>query len=105
MPSCQKNSMSVHSYSRCWLHLIWTTLDRERLLDKGASVAVSGYLADYSRENRMYMKINYVNADHVHTFMEEYEAFVKRHALQWHDDDGKPLKGLRQLRPVASSPG
>ena len=24
--------MSVHSYSRCWLHLIWATRNRERML-------------------------------------------------------------------------
>ena len=24
--------MSVHSYSRCWLHLIWATQNRERML-------------------------------------------------------------------------
>jgi len=27
--------MSTHSYSRCWLHLIWETLRREPMLDKG----------------------------------------------------------------------
>jgi len=26
--------MSTHSYSRCWLHLIWETLSREPMLDK-----------------------------------------------------------------------
>src|SRR5207249_10843693 len=26
--------MSVHSYSRCWIHLIWGTLNREKLLNK-----------------------------------------------------------------------
>lgn len=24
--------MSVHSYSRCWVHLVWATLNRERML-------------------------------------------------------------------------
>ena len=28
--------MSTHSYTRCWLHLIWETLRREPMLDKGA---------------------------------------------------------------------
>ncbi len=30
--------MSTHSYSRCWLHLIWETLRREAMLDKRAAV-------------------------------------------------------------------
>jgi len=25
--------MSTHSYSRCWLHLIWETLRREPMLE------------------------------------------------------------------------
>jgi REP element-mobilizing transposase RayT len=26
--------MSIHSYSRCWIHVIWGTLNREKLLNK-----------------------------------------------------------------------
>jgi putative transposase len=54
--------MSVHSYSRCWVHLIWATLNREKLLhNKAARVAET---------NGIYMKINYVNADHVYVFVD-----------------------------------
>src|SRR3954462_10093579 len=62
--------MSAHSYSRCWLHLIWTTLDRAPILRKPAAVALSNYLTSYSGENGIYMKINYVNADHVHALID-----------------------------------
>ena len=61
--------MSAHSYSRCWIHLIWGTLDRERLLNKTVAVRVSLFLTDYAEKEDIYMKVNYVNADHVHTLI------------------------------------
>jgi putative transposase len=62
--------MSAHSYSRCWIHLIWGTLNRERLLNKNAASQVSRFLSDYAETKGVYMKINYVNADHVHVLVE-----------------------------------
>jgi len=62
--------MSVHSYSRCWIHLIWGTLSRERILNKKAAAGLSGYLAEYAGEQAVYMKINFVNADHVHALID-----------------------------------
>jgi REP element-mobilizing transposase RayT len=38
--------MSLHSYSRCWLHLIWTTLDREPMLVKPAAAKASRFLTN-----------------------------------------------------------
>jgi len=62
--------MSVHSYSRCWVHLIWGTLDRKRLLNKTAAKRVSRYLGDYADSKNIYTKINYVNPDHVHMLVD-----------------------------------
>ena len=62
--------MSLHSYSRCWLHLIWGTHDREKTLHKEAASRVSRFLTDYTEEKKIYMKINYVNADHVHALID-----------------------------------
>src|ERR1700730_4149258 len=62
--------MSAHSYSRCWLHLIWGTLNREKLLHKEGAVRLSRYLSEYAETNGIYMKINYVNADHVHALVD-----------------------------------
>src|SRR5688572_24758676 len=64
------SNMSVHSYSRCWLHLIWTTLDREPMLAKPAAAASSNFLTNYALEKGIYMKINYVNPEHVHTLID-----------------------------------
>ena len=62
--------MSLHSYSRVWLHLVWATLERRPLLDKFAAAKLSGYLADYAKQKSIYMKINFVNADHVHALID-----------------------------------
>lgn len=62
--------MSLHSYSRCWIHLIWGTLNREKLLNKKAAARVSQHLTEYAGTKGVYMKTNYVNADHVHVLVD-----------------------------------
>lgn len=62
--------MSTHSYSRCWLHLIWETLRREPMLNKLAAAKASINLSEYSQEKGIYMKINYFNADHTHALID-----------------------------------
>ncbi|MFN2492606.1 MAG: transposase [Pyrinomonadaceae bacterium] len=62
--------MSIHSYSRCWLHLVWTTLDREPMLTKLAAASASRFLTDYAKKNGIYMKINFFNPEHVHTLID-----------------------------------
>ena len=83
--------MSLHSHSRCWVHLIWGTLNREKLLPKDAAVRVSRYLYEYAETKGIYMKINYVNADHVHALVdlpttlsiEEVMQLVKGSSSHW----------------------
>jgi putative transposase len=62
--------MSLHSYSRVWLHLIWATLERRPLLSKSAAAKVSSYFSEYASEKGIYMKINYVNPEHVHVLID-----------------------------------
>jgi putative transposase len=62
--------MSVHSYFRCWVHLIRRTLSRERVLNKKAAAGLSRYLLEYADEHDVYMKINFVNPDHVHALID-----------------------------------
>lgn len=62
--------MSLHSYSRVWLHLVWATLERRRLLTKPAATKLSEYLYQYSSEKGVYMKINFVNPEHVHALVD-----------------------------------
>ena len=87
--------MSLHSYSRCWVHLIWGTLNREKLLDKEAAALVSRYLGEYGETKGIYMKINYVNADHVHGLIdlptnlsiEEVVQLFKGSSSHWINSD------------------
>jgi REP element-mobilizing transposase RayT len=45
-------------------------LDRRPLLMKPEAVRVSGFLHDYAKEKGVYLKINFVNADHVHALID-----------------------------------
>src|SRR3974390_389783 len=62
--------MPLHSYSRVWLHLVWATLERRPLLSQPAAVKVSAYLYRYASEKGIFMKINYVNREHVHALVD-----------------------------------
>ncbi len=75
-------AMSVHSYSRCWIHLIWGTLSRERVLNKKAAAGLSRYLLEYADEQDVYMKINFVNADHVHALIDLPTGFSIEKVVQ-----------------------
>ena len=62
--------MSRHSYTRCSIQMIWTTLDREPMLTKPAAAKASRFLSNYSKEKGIYLKINYFNAEHVHALID-----------------------------------
>src|SRR5213593_1392475 len=46
------------------------TESRKKLLNKTAAARVSRWLSKYAEEQCIYMKINYVNADHVHALVD-----------------------------------
>jgi len=50
--------------------MIWTTLDREPMLNKPAAAKASRFLSNYSKEKGIYLKINYFNAEHVHALID-----------------------------------
>jgi REP element-mobilizing transposase RayT len=50
--------------------VIWGTLSRERILNKKAAAGLSRYLLKYANEQCVYMKINFVNVDHVHALID-----------------------------------
>ncbi len=63
--------MSMHSYTRVWLHLVWGTLKREHLLStEDARKKLSTYLYDYSNKHGIFMNVNYVNSDHIHALID-----------------------------------
>jgi len=62
--------MSLHSYSKVWIHLVWGTLGREPMLSKPAATKASAWLTGYAAEKKIYLKANYFNADHVHALVD-----------------------------------
>ncbi|HPI38666.1 MAG TPA: transposase, partial [Ignavibacteriaceae bacterium] len=63
--------MSVRSYTKIWLHIIWGTHDNEKsLMDRELRKQISEYFYNYSKEKNIYMRINYVNPDHVHAIVD-----------------------------------
>jgi REP element-mobilizing transposase RayT len=89
-------SMSLHSYSRVWMHLVWATLERRPLINKAAAAGLSTYLTRYAGEKEIYMKINFVNPDHVHALVdlptslsiEEMMQFFKGASSHWINQNG-----------------
>jgi REP element-mobilizing transposase RayT len=49
---------------------VWGTVERRPLLSKGPASRVSAYLTEYASDKGIYMKINYVNSDHVHVLVD-----------------------------------
>jgi len=88
--------MSLHSYSRVWLHLVWATLERRPLLTKAAAARLSAYLTRYAGEKGIHMKINFVNPDHVHALVdlptglsiEDMMQFFKGGSSHWINQNG-----------------
>ena len=62
--------MSSHSFSKIWIHYIWGTLDHQNILSKDTQLKISKFLFEYSIEKKIFMKVNYVNSDHVHALID-----------------------------------
>ena len=75
--------MSLHSYSRVWLHIVWATLERRPLLDKPAAAKLSVWLHDYAKQKGIHMKINFVNPDHVHALIDLPTNLCIEDMMQW----------------------
>ena len=45
-------------------------MNREKLLNREVAARLSRYLTEYADTKGVYMKVNYVNADHVHTLVD-----------------------------------
>ncbi len=61
--------MSLHSFSNVWLHLIWATNNREKVLLDNSADTVSKFLFEYSKQKEIYMRTNFVNSDLVHVLI------------------------------------
>ena len=50
--------------------MVWSTLERRPFLSKATAPKVSAFLSQYASEKDIYMRINYVNPDHVHVLVD-----------------------------------
>jgi putative transposase len=62
--------MSTHSFNKIWIHFIWETLNKQKLLPKSARLNISAFLLGYCKEKKIFMKTNFVNADHAHALID-----------------------------------
>ncbi len=99
--------MSVHSYTRYWIHFIWSTHNRERVLLKPASshwinkerVTKTkfswgrGYGAFSVSQSTVKVVAEYIVGQEEHhrkkTFLEEYKDFITNYGLVWREEQEK----------------
>ncbi|MDA3861963.1 MAG: IS200/IS605 family transposase [Melioribacteraceae bacterium] len=84
--------MSVRSFTKIWLHIIWGTHNRDKILiNKELRKEISVHLKENTKEKGIYMRENYVNADHVHALidlptnmnLEEVMRLIKGESSSW----------------------
>lgn len=61
--------MSLHSYTKILLHVVWGTLNRDKIINKDVQSVVSKFLYNYAKEKKIPMIVNHVNSDHVHALI------------------------------------
>lgn len=75
--------MSLHSYSKILLHIIWGTLNRKKLITKSLTPKLEEYISNYCKELDVHLIEIYANPDHIHIFIDfpttiTVEDFIKR---------------------------
>lgn len=50
--------------------MVWATIKRRPLLPKPAAARLSAHLHEHAHKKGIYMKINFVNADHTHVLVD-----------------------------------
>ncbi|MCK4957586.1 MAG: IS200/IS605 family transposase [Candidatus Cloacimonetes bacterium] len=62
--------MSKHSYNKVWLHLIWGTKRRDKLIPHKTQPYIAKKLISIATEKGFSIRACHVNADHVHTLID-----------------------------------
>ena len=63
--------MPKHTYTACYVHLIWGTKDRLPLLNNPeAKAKTTKFISEYTVEKAIPLEALYVNPDHVHLLIE-----------------------------------
>ena len=76
----------LHSYVKMFVHLVWTTKNREKLLLREGRLPVQKHIAQYASDNDIRLDALNVQSDHVH-------AVVSLLSNQRVDDIVKLFKG------------
>jgi len=58
-----------HSYIANWLHIIWSTKDRDRCLFKASAVKIRQHLLEKAEENNAPIETINIQPEHVHILM------------------------------------
>jgi putative transposase len=62
--------MSIHTYTRLLVHVIWSTHEREPIIPKVLRGPLNEYFYNYCKENDIYLLKSYVNKEHVHALVD-----------------------------------
>jgi REP element-mobilizing transposase RayT len=47
--------MSKHSYNKIWIHFIWETPDKEKIISRDVRIKISIFLYDYCKEKGIFI--------------------------------------------------
>ncbi len=61
--------MAVHSHVKIWVHLIWTTHKRERILNKDQRPKVFDHLIGNAERIGLHLEQTNIQPEHVHTLL------------------------------------
>jgi putative transposase len=59
----------LHAYVKMFIHVVWATKDREKLLTKEVRRLVREHLANYASDNDIRFEAVNVQSDHVHALL------------------------------------
>jgi hypothetical protein len=89
--------VSEHSYSRCWIHLVWATYKRTKYFGDSAGSQLAQHLKEYSESNQIYLPIVFANPDSSERAEETRGPFLSRFSALWLT----PPLGYNQLAHVS----
>ena len=77
--------------------MVWATLDREPMLEKPAATKLSAFLQEYAESKKIYLKINFVNADHCHLLLDLPTSSTIENVAQWFKGGSSHWVGEQRL--------
>ena len=87
--------MSKHSYNKVWIHLIWGTKRREKMIPDKVQPIIAKKLISIANEKGFTLRSCHVNEDHVHTLLdlptnlsiEQIAKLLKGISSHWINED------------------